>query len=91
MPSDSPRTVNRSERILAFMSLTLVGASLLAILAIIAGTALGAGNDDGFSRGVWPIVIVLPLPGLTLGLALLIALLIVSWSRRARENRRSAR
>lgn len=73
------------------MSLTLVGASLVAILAIIVGTAFGAGNDDGFSRGVWPIVIVLPLPGLTLGLALLIALLVVSWSRRGRENSRGAR
>lgn len=87
MPTDSSRSANRSERILALMAMSLIGMSILAILAIVIGTGVGVGADDGFSRGVWPIIIVLPIPGLALGLVLIIALLTVSWGRRGRENR----
>lgn len=91
MPENSPRPINRSERILALMSVSLIGVSVLAILAILIGTAFGAGANNGFSRGIWPIIIVLPMPGLVLGLLLLIALLAISWSRRGHENRRTSR
>jgi hypothetical protein len=91
MPTDPERPVSRVERVLAFMSLSLVGLSVLSILAVIIGTGFGAGEDDGFSRGIWPIVIVLPAPGLILGLVLLLALLVVSWGRRGRENKRATR
>jgi FtsH-binding integral membrane protein len=90
MPTEAERPVSRVERILAFMSLTLVAVSVLAILAVIIGTGFGAGDNDGFSRGIWPFIIVLPAPGLTLGLVLLLALLVVSWSRRGRENKRAS-
>ena len=90
MPTEAERPVSRVERILAFMSLTLVAVSVLAILAVIIGTGFGAGENDGFSRGSWPFIIVLPAPGLTLGLVLLLALLVVSWSRRGRENKRTS-
>jgi FtsH-binding integral membrane protein len=91
MPTEPQRSVSRAERVLAFMSLTLVALSVLAILAVIIGTGFGAGENDGFSRGIWPVVIVLPAPGLILGLVLLLALLVVSWGRRGRENKRASR
>jgi len=91
MPTEPDRPVSGVERVLAVMSLTLVGLSVLAILAVIIGTGFGAGDDDGFSRGIWPVVIVLPAPGLILGLVLLLALLVVSWGRRGRENKRVPR
>ena len=84
--SESARvTDNRAERVLAYMFAGVVGVSILAFLAVIIGTAAGAGADDGFSQGVWPFVIMLPWFGLPLGFLLLIALLIVNTVRRSRE------
>lgn len=58
--------------------------SILAFLAIIIGTSLGAGAAGGFSQGIWPTVFVLPLIGLPLGLVLIIVLLVASAVRRGR-------
>ena len=86
--SDSgPVTDNRAERVLAFMFAALVGLSILAFVAIIIGTAVGAGADDGFSQGVWPFVFVLPVFALPVAFLLLIALLIVNGVRRSRAAR----
>jgi hypothetical protein len=86
--SDSgPITQHRAERILAYMFVAIVGLSILAFIAVMIGTAAGAGADDGFSQGIWPLVIMLPWFGLPLAFLLLIALLIVNGVRRARAGR----
>ncbi len=82
--NETPITDNRVERILAFMVASAIGLSIIAFLAVIIGTALGVTD---FSGGVWPVAIVLPAIGLPLGLALVIALIIVSGIRRGREAR----
>jgi hypothetical protein len=82
-----PHDPGRLERILAYMVAGVVGLSILAFLAVILGTALGVGDDDGFSQGVWPAVLTLPLFGLPLGFLLIIALMVSSGLRRAREAR----
>lgn len=82
--NETPITDNRVERVLAFMVVSAVGLSIIAFLAVIIGTAAGVTD---FSGGVWPIAIVLPAIGLPLGLALVIALIIVSGVRRGREAR----
>jgi hypothetical protein len=82
-----PITEHRAERILAYMFTAVVGLSILAFLAVMIGTLAGAGANDGFSRGVWPFVIMLPWFGLPLAFLLLIALLIVNGMRRARGSR----
>lgn len=81
---------NRAERILATMVAATVGLSLLAFFAILIGTAMGAGADDGFSNGIWPFILMLPYFGLPIGFLLLLALLIVNGVRRARAARRDA-
>ena len=43
------------------MFAAIVGLSILAFIAVMIGTAAGAGADDGFSQGVWPFIIMLPL------------------------------
>lgn len=78
---------NRLERIIAFMVAACVGVSFVAVLAIVFGTFAGVGANDGFSQGLWPVVIVLPAPGLVGGLLLLIALIVISGIRRARDAR----
>jgi Ni/Fe-hydrogenase subunit HybB-like protein len=86
--SESGRiTDHRAERILAYMFVSVVGVSILCFLAVMFGTMAGAGANDGFSQGVWPAVVTLPLFGLPIAFLLLIALLIVNGVRRARESR----
>jgi hypothetical protein len=86
--SDSgPITQHRAERILAYMFVAIVAVSILAFIAVMIGTANGAGADDGFSQGIWPLVLTLPLFGLPIAFLLLIALLIVNGVRRSRAGR----
>ncbi len=82
MSTQTPITQHRAERVLAFMVASAIGLSILCFLATIIGTAAGVRD---FSSDVWPVVIVLPAIGLPLGLALMIALIIVSGVRRGRE------
>lgn len=90
MSNQTPVTDHRAERVLAYMVAATIGISILAFLAVMIGTLAGVGADDGFSQGVWPVILVLPLIGLPLGFILLIALLILNGVRRARESRRDS-
>lgn len=83
--SNSP-TINRVQRVLAYMVASAIGLSILAFLAVIIGTAAGM-KGDSFSQGIWPTILVLPLFGLPLAIALFIALLVVNLVRRSREAR----
>jgi len=74
---DSPVTIHRNERVLAYMTITIVGLSIIAIFA----NLFGAGRIPGIGTTV----AVLPLIGLPLGMILIIVLLVVSGRRRARE------
>jgi hypothetical protein len=80
----NPVNVNRNERIIAYMLAAAIGASILAILAIIVATGAGVRN---FGEGVWPVVIMLPYVGLPLGFVLVITLLVVSGIRKSRAAR----
>lgn len=84
MANDTPITAHRTERILAFMVASAIGLSIISFLAVIIATAAGVKD---FGTAPWPTVIVLPAIGLPIGLALMIALIIVSGLRRGREAR----
>jgi hypothetical protein len=75
--------LNRIERILAFVIGSVLGVSVIAIVAIFIGRA----SSVDFSAGVWPAAAVLPLIGLPLVVILLIVFLILSVTRRARLAR----
>jgi len=87
--TQTPPDPSRIERILAYMVAGVVGLSILAFIAVIIGTATGVGDNDGFSQGLWPAILTLPLYGLPLGFVLIIALMIFSGLRRAREARQN--
>ena len=70
------------------MVASAVGLSLICIVAVIIGTAVGIRN---FNEGLWPLVIVLPAPGLLIGLVLIIALIVISSIRRGREAKDAAK
>ncbi|BDZ55716.1 hypothetical protein [Agromyces marinus] len=87
MSKQAPVTDHRVERILAFMVAATVGLSIASFLAVMIATLSGVGADDGFSNGIWPLVIMLPLIGLPIGFVLLVTLLIVNGVRRSRESK----
>lgn len=75
--------VRRIDRVLAFMSLGLIALSVVCFFAIIIGTTAGA----DFSGGPWPTIGVTVYIAPVLGFLLLIALLVMSFVRRARANK----
>ncbi len=87
----APITDNRAERLLAYMIAATILLSIAAFFAIVIGTWMGAGTDNGFGRGIWPTIFVLPAIGLPLGFILLIVLLVLNGLRRAREARASGK
>ncbi|TFC42828.1 hypothetical protein E3T26_07960 [Cryobacterium sp. TMT1-21] len=89
MTNQTPQAASRLERILAYMVAGVVGLSILAFLAVIIGTAVGAGANNGFGQGVWPLILALPLFGLPIGFVLIIALMVMTGLRRAREARQN--
>jgi hypothetical protein len=80
----TPANDNRNERILAYMLAAAIGLSVLAIIAIIAGTGLGVKD---FDEGIWPAVLVLPSIGLPIGFLLFIALIVMSVVKKSRAAR----
>ena len=75
--------LNRIERILAFVIGSLVGVSIISIVAILIGRA----SHADLSGGAWPAAAVLPLIALPLVLILLIVFLVISVTRRSRLAR----
>ena len=69
----------RLENILAFMAVGLIGTSILVMVATLLLSLS--------THVLWPIMVFYPQIGLISGAACIIALLIVSLRRRARENR----
>jgi len=76
--------IRRLDRILAFMSLGLAVLSIVCFFAVI--IARPAGVTD-FSQGIWPLIAILPLIALPVAFLMIVALLIMTFVRRARANR----
>jgi Ni/Fe-hydrogenase subunit HybB-like protein len=74
---------------MAYLIAGLVILALASFVAVIIGTAMGAGTENGFSQGLWPTIIMLPLFALPTAMLLTIALLIISSISRKNGNRTS--
>lgn len=75
--------VRRIDRILAFMSLGLLVLSIVSFFAIMIGSASGA----DMAGGIWPFVGVLVYIAPIIAFGMILAVLIMSFVRRARANR----
>ncbi|MEO7121592.1 MAG: multidrug ABC transporter ATPase [Lacisediminihabitans sp.] len=84
MANETPATIHRNERVLAYMIVGIVGVSIVAFFAMIIGTFAGMTAPD-FAQGVWPTVAYAPLVGLPIGFILIFVLLILGIRRRGRE------
>jgi len=84
---NTPVTVNRNERILAYMVASSLGLSLICIVATLIGSLAGADK----STGLWPTVTILPTIGLPIGFVLIIVLLALTAFRRSRAARDDAK
>jgi phosphate/sulfate permease len=85
MPTLDAPPPSRIERILAAIIGSTIGLSVLAFVAIIVGTWQGMGREE-FAEGIWPAITISPLIGLPIGFVLIIALLIVSTTRRRQSG-----
>ncbi|MFD1721409.1 hypothetical protein [Amnibacterium endophyticum] len=80
---DRRTEVPRAQRVLAAMAFALIGLSAISVVAILILHAAGV-PDSAFRTGGLAVLTLLPLPGLTIGLLLVIALVVVVAVRRAR-------
>lgn len=84
--STEPR-IGRFDRFLAYTALILAAASIISFFAIIIGTSTGM-SQESFGVGIWPFVAALPLFGLPLAFAMIIALLVISFVRKGRADKK---
>ncbi|WEG09871.1 multidrug ABC transporter ATPase [Microbacterium horticulturae] len=75
--------VRRLDRILSFTALGLLVLSVLCFLAIIIGSAMHA----QFDQGAWPVIGIAVYVGPIVAFLLIIAVVIMSFVRRARANK----
>jgi hypothetical protein len=75
----------RAQRVLATLAFALIGVSALAVITLLVLRAAGVPNA-AFQSGGLLVLQLLPLPGLTIGLLLVIALFVVLAVRRARDQ-----
>ena len=85
-PARDDVPVRRIDRILAFMSLGLLVLSILSFFAIMIGSSTGMEQAD-FGTGIWPVVGLIVWAAPILAFILLIAVLVMSFVRRARANK----
>ena len=72
--------LNRTERTLAFIIAAIIGLSLLSIIALLIGGAVGASQ----SGGIWTTVAMIGFVGLPIAFLLIVVFLILSTVRRRR-------
>jgi len=78
--------VERAQRTLAAMAATVIGLTALAIVALLVCRAVNV-PQSAFTSGPLQLLAVLPLPGLAIGLVLLLVVIVVSAVSRARSQR----
>ena len=78
--------LERTQRTLAAMAATVIGLTALAIVALLVCRAANV-PQDAFTSGPLQLLAVLPLPGLAIGLVLLLAVVAVSVVQRTRSQR----
>jgi uncharacterized integral membrane protein len=87
-PADAPATFNRTERILAFM----VGGIVILILACFVVMITGWLTMKQIpGDGIWPVALGVVYFGPPLAFVLMMVLLAVTWTRKARQHRTEAR
>ena len=86
-----PVRANRIERILAIAVVIFIAAAFVCFITVIAATALGAGANDGFSHGIWPLIFLIQYYGLPLAFVLIVALLVSNGVRRSRAAKNGER
>lgn len=87
MPNETGSESSVFDRAVAYIIVVLVVLSVASFVAVIIGTQSGVGENDGFSHGIWPAVLIFPLFALPVAFLLLVVLLVRGVSRRSRLSR----
>ncbi|CAG7620767.1 hypothetical protein ACFPZL_05855 [Leucobacter soli] len=89
MPTDESPKFTLVERLLAYTSISIIGVAVLSYLVtLIVGLS---GGRELLADGLWQVVTWIAFYGLPIGFVLLIALLVISFTRRGRTARGAAR
>jgi len=91
VPNATPTESSLFDRVIAYAIVALVVLSVVSFVAVIIGTQTGAGENDGFSQGLWPTVLVFPLFALPVGFLLLVVLLVRGVGRRNKLARQTTK
>lgn len=83
MPTDTTQNPHRIERAIGTAAASVIGFGVIAMLVIL---VLGL-TKLRVSGGVWPVVAILPEIAFPIGIALILAYIVVSAIRRTREAR----
>jgi RsiW-degrading membrane proteinase PrsW (M82 family) len=88
MPERRPPAtgIERAQRTLGVMAATVIGLTAVAIVALLVCRAMNV-PQSAFTSGPLQLLAVLPLPGLAIGLLLLLAVVVVSVVSRTRSQR----
>ena len=88
MPEQRPplQGLPRAQRSLAVMAAAVIGLTAVAIAALFLLQAVGL-EQSAFASGPLQLLAVLPLPGLTIGLLLLLAVIVLNLVARVRSQR----
>ncbi|MFJ8894457.1 hypothetical protein ACIRCZ_07735 [Leifsonia sp. NPDC102414] len=84
MTQQTPQAASRLQRILSYIIAALVIISLVCIAAVLIGSALGGMPEQGSGQGIWPVVFVLPMIGLSVAFILVIALIVITGRQRSK-------
>ena len=79
----TPANTNRTERVIAYMIVSTIALTIVAIFA----TIIAAGTGVDASTGVWPAITLLPMIGLPAAVVLIVALMVSTAIRRSRAAR----
>ena len=79
----TPANTNRTERVIAYMIVSTIALTIVAIIA----TIIAAGTGLDASVGLWPAITLLPMIGLPAAIILIIVLVTSSAIRRSRAAR----
>lgn len=79
----TPAEINRTERVIAYMVVSTIALTIVAIIAVI----IGAGTGVDASTGIWPALTILPMIGLPAAIVLIVVLVASSAIRRSRAAR----
>ncbi|RLP83658.1 hypothetical protein D9V34_02240 [Mycetocola lacteus] len=90
MTIEEPRSVSRTERVLAYLLLVFVAAAIISFFAIIIGSSNGM-TPESFDTPLWRVIAFVPWVGLPAAFIIVFVLIFIGSRGRAAANEKAVR